>query len=326
MKKTIFLTGSTGIMGAAGLKEISQRLDRFNLTLLVRPSKMNRKKLAPYENNPNIRIIWGDLMNYEDMLNGVNGADYVLHVGGKVSPQCDAYPNETRTVNVTAVQHLVKAIKAQPDPDKVAFVYIGSVAQTGFRPVPYHFGRTGDPLNPSIYDHYALSKCMAERIVVESGLKKWVCLRQTGMLYTEIILKSSDPITFHVPLDGVQEWATTEDSGRLLANVCEDFIPEEFWNRFYNISSGPDYRLTFYDFETKLLKLLSCPPPEKIFDLKWFAIRNFHSYWFTDGDELEKYTHFRANIPLEEYFEKMRGQIPWFFAFAKIVPAFVIRF
>ena len=84
-KKTVLLTGATGTMGHAGLVELSKRLDRFNITLLARPSKINKEKLAAYEAMAGIRIVWGDLTNYQDVLNGVMGADYVLHVGGMVS-------------------------------------------------------------------------------------------------------------------------------------------------------------------------------------------------------------------------------------------------
>ena len=48
-KKTVFLTGATGTMGKAGLKELLHRTDRFNITLLVRPSKRNKKSMAQYE-------------------------------------------------------------------------------------------------------------------------------------------------------------------------------------------------------------------------------------------------------------------------------------
>lgn len=324
-KKTVFLTGATGIMGWAGLEELSRRLDHFNVTVLIRPSKVNKEKMAPYEQREGIRIVWGDLMNYEDVLKGVNGADYVLHVGGMVSPKADHVPKTTLKVNVTAAMNIVKAVKAQPDPDAVKVVYIGSVAQLGFRPEPVHWGRTGDPICPSVYDQYAVSKTIAERIFVESGLKYWVSLRQTGILYPELILKGSDPITFHVPFRGVQEWATPQDSARLLANVCEDGVAEEFWNRFYNISSGADYRLSFYEFECRLMKLLSCPPPEKIFEANWFATRNFHSHWYTDADVLDKYLHFRDYMPCETYFQSMKKNIPWFFGLAKIVPSFLIK-
>ena len=265
-KKTVFLTGATGTMGHAGLVELSKRLDRFHITLLARPSQINKKKLAAYESMEGVRIVWGDLMNYQDVLNGVTGADYVLHVGGMVSPAADYFPKKTLKVNTTAAKHIADAVKAQPNADQIKVVYIGSVAQTGHRGAPIHWGRTGDPINISVYDHYAISKTIAERIFVESGIKHWVCLRQTGILCPELLLKGSDPITFHVPLNGVLEWATAEDSGRLLANVCEEEVPEEFWNRFYNISSGPSFRLTNYEFEQKLLKAIGCPAPEKIFE------------------------------------------------------------
>ena len=324
-KKTVFLTGATGTMGHAGLVELSKRLDRFNITLLARPSKINKEKLAAYEAMAGIRIVWGDLTNYQDVLNGVMGADYVLHVGGMVSPAADYFPKKTLKVNTTAAQYIVDAVKAQPNSDRIKVVYIGSVAQTGHRNAPVHWGRTGDPINISVYDHYAISKTIAERIFVESGIKHWACLRQTGILCPELLFKGSDPITFHVPLDGVLEWATAEDYGRLLANVCEEEVPDEFWNRFYNISSGPSFRLTNYEFESKLLKAIGCPAPEKIFEPNWFAIRNFHGQWYTDSDLLEGYLHFRSNQTCDDYFKWMASQVPWYFHLAKIVPPIFIK-
>lgn len=324
-KKTVFLTGATGTMGHAGLLELAKRADRFNITLLARPSKKNKTLLAEFMNRDGIRIVWGDLTNYDDVLNGVTGADYVLHVGGMVSPAADYFPKKTHKVNTTAAQYIVRAVQAQPNADKIKVVYIGSVAQTGHRNAPIHWGRTGDPICASIYDHYAISKTIAERIFVESGIKHWACLRQTGILCPELLLKGSDPITFHVPIDGVLEWATAEDSGRLLANVCEDDVPEEFWNRFYNISSGPSYRLTNYEFERKLLQAISCPPPEKIFEANWFALRNFHGQWYTDSDELEHYLHFRSNQSCDDYFKWMAQQVPWYFHLSKITPPFIIK-
>ena len=189
---------------------------------------------------------------------------------------------------------------------------------------PIHWGRTGDPICISVYDHYAISKTMAERTIVESGIRNWVCLRQSGILYPEI-LKNYDPIMFHVPLRGVLEWATVEDSGRLLANLCEDNVPGEFWNRFYNIGSGKEYRLSNYEFECKLLKAIHCPSPQKIFRPEWFVLRNFHGQWYLDSDVLENYLHFRANVPVDEYFTNMGKLLPWFFNLAAIVPGFIIR-
>lgn len=323
-KKNVFLTGATGTMGWAGFQELLKKKDRFNITLLARPSKKCKSKLLEYEGIDGIKIVWGDLTNYNDVLKCVEGADIVLHVGGMVSPKADYMPKTTFKVNVGAAENIVRAVKAQKNADNIKVVYIGSVAQTSDRNAPIHWGRTGDPICISVYDHYAISKTIAERIFVESGIKKWVCLRQSGILYPGII-KNYDPIMFHVPINGVLEWATVEDSGRLLANVCEDSVPDEFWNRFYNIGSGDSYRITNYEFEVKLLKTISCPPPEKLFNANWFVLRNFHGQWYADSDILESYLHFRSNITCDEYFENLGKQVPWFYHLAKIVPASIIK-
>lgn len=327
MKKTVLLTGSSGNMGFAGFKELYARRDMYDIVLLNRDSKKNRAKFAPYVNDPSVKFVWGDLTVYEDVLEAVNGVDYVLHVGGLVSPAADYFPKKTLFTNVTAMENIIKAVKAQPDPDAVKVVYIGTVAQTGDRNAPVHWGRTGDPIQISIYDHYAISKTMAERLLADSGLKYWVSLRQTGILYADI-LKNMDPIMYHVPINGVLEWATVEDSGRLCAKVCNSTVPEEFWRRFYNISSGPEYRLTNYEFEELLLNSIGMKGKDvvkKIFDANWFILQNFHGQWYTDADDLENYLHFRANIPVKEYFKHLSSQVPFYFKLSGVAPKALVK-
>jgi len=300
MKKTIFLTGATGVMGFAGLKEILNS-GQYHLRILARPSEKNKKKLAPYMGE-NLEVVWGDLTRKDDVLRGVSGADIVLHVGGMVSPQADYHPKATLRTNITAAENIRDAVLAQDKQPKV--VYIGSVAQMGDRREPLHWGRTGDPICVSAYDHYGITKAWAERILTNSGIKTWVSLRQSGILYPAI-LKNYDPIMFHVPVRGVLEWATVEDSGRLLERICRDEVPEEFWNRYYNIGSGQEYRISNYEFERLLLDAIGCPKPEQIFNAHWFTTRNFHGMWYLDSDVLEQYLHFRANVPIREYFRRM---------------------
>lgn len=324
-RKKVFLTGATGNMGWSGFQELISRGDKFEVTILVRPSKKNRKKLKKYMNHPYVNIVWGDLLNYNDVLRCVEGADYVLHVGGMVSPAADRYPDKTMKVNLTSAQNVVNAVKAQPDSDRIGVVYIGSVAQTGHHEAPYHWGRCGDPIRASKLDYYSLSKCLSELVFTESGLKRWVSIRQSGMLYPELLTKANNPITFHVPFSGVLEWSTVEDSGRVLANVCEEWVPESFWRGFYNLSSGPSYRLTNYEFEKLLLDAISCPEVEKVFERNWFATRNFHGQWYTDADKLEDILHFRENIDSKLYFQRLKKRVPWYFNLAPIAPAFAIK-
>ena len=319
MKKTIvFLTGATGTMGFAGMQEILRYPDRYELRILARPSKKNKELLSAFSRqHSSLSIIWGDLTKYEDVLRGVSGSDIVLHVGGMVSPQADYRPRATWRTNISAAQNVTKAVLAQPENQQPKVVYIGSVAQMGDRREPLHWGRAGDPICVSAYDHYGLTKIWAERIITGSPIKKWVSLRQSGILYPAI-LKNYDPIMFHVPIRGVLEWATVEDSGRLLERVCRPEVPEEFWNRYYNIGSGAQYRLSNYEFERLLLESIGCPQPEKIFNANWFTTRNFHGMWYYDGDRLEELLHFRANVPIKDYFAKLAQaeSLPWGIKFA----------
>ena len=57
-------------MGWAGFQELYKRKDRFSIRLLARDSKKNRKMLKPYLADPAVTIVWGDMMRYEDVLEG----------------------------------------------------------------------------------------------------------------------------------------------------------------------------------------------------------------------------------------------------------------
>ena len=323
MRKTVFLTGATGNMGWAGFQELLKK-DKFNIRLLARDSKKNRKKLSPYLSHPCVTVVWGDLTRYDDVLEATKGADYVLHVGGMVSPAADYYPEKTLKVNVASAENVVKAVLAQPNASEIKVVYIGSVAQYGDRNPPCHWGGADEPQTPAKYDMYALSKIRSEEIFASAGLSRWVSLRQTGILYPGI-LSVVNPTAFHVPMGGVLEWATIEDSGRLLAQVCEDWVPEDFWNKAYNISSGEQYRMTNYEFMTRMLSSLGLPSPEKVFEPQWFALKNFHGMWYTDADKLDEILHFRANEPVDAYFASMKSNLPWFYSLAFLAPAFAVK-
>ena len=318
------MTGATGNMGFAGFKELFARRDRFNIRLLARKSEKNQKLLENYLNDGAVEVIWGDMMSFDDVLKGVTGADYVLHIGGMVSPAADYYPEKTLKVNVGSSEIIARAVLAQPDPSAVKVVYIGSVAQLGDRLFPHHWGRAGDPVQASPFDMYSLSKCRAEKAIVDSGVPCWVSLRQSGILYPDL-LKAMGPTAFHVPVAGVLEWTTIEDSGRLLANVCEDWVPDSFWNNFYNIGSGPEYRMSNYEFESRIIGSLGLGGPEKVFEPQWFALKNFHGMWYEDSDRLENILHFRENLPLNEYFRRLKKELPWFYSLAPLAPKSIVK-
>ena len=229
--------------------------------------------------NASVEIIHGDLRNYDIMLKCVTGVDYILHVGGLVSPYADKMPYETQEVNIGGMKNICKAVLAQENKDSIKLVYIGSVAETGSRSYPYHFGRIGDPIYISIFDHYGLSKAIAERELVESGIKNWVVLRMTGILHSGLF-NNINPIVYHLVINNGLEWCTLEDSGRVLRQLVlldsEGKLGSDFWNHMFNISSGKEYRLSNYEFESYILKGCGLPGPENIFEPMFSGVqRNF---------------------------------------------------
>jgi len=167
----------------------------------------------------------------------------------------------------------------------------------------------------------------AKREVIESGLSYWVSLRQTAILHGNRPQPARmDPIMFHVPLRGVFEWVTAEDSGRLLANVCADDVPEHFWRRIYNVGGGAGCRITNYELLLASLTAfgLGRRHLEALFDPKWFALRNFHGQWFEDSDSLEDLLHFRRETR-DDFGPYFRRHAPIPAPVVALTPAFVCK-
>lgn len=294
MKKQIFLTGATGNWGQYILREFARRADRFDVLALVLPTPKDTAIIRQFEDMENLSVVYGDVTDYPTVLSCVTGADYVLHTGAVVSPFADDHPELTHKVNVGGARNIIRAVKEQPDPDGVRLVTIGTVAQSGDRNPPHHWGRVGDPLRVSHYDEYGQSKVIAERELIDSGLTNFVSLRQTGIFHPGI-LEIRDPIMTHSPFAGVMEWVSVEDASRLLANICEDGVPEEFWGGIYNIGGGESWRLTNWEVQTRMGQAMGVKDVRKWYDRNWFATGNFHGLWYTDSDVLQTLVPFRED-------------------------------
>lgn len=323
----VFLTGATGVMGTAGLKELMKYPERYEVTVLARDSKKNRKKLRDWEKR-GVKIVWGDLLDAGSLRQGIRDADIVLHVGGMVSPVADHYPEKTKEVNIGSarlISGIIKEIEEQIPEREIAMVYIGSVAQYGSKLPPNHWGNAEDEQKAASMDAYAESKIEGEKAVREAGLKKWVSIRQTSILHRGLLRNAGNPVIFHTPPGGVLEWITEEDSGRLLERLCREEVPESFWGKGYNAGGGEKFRMKNSEFERALLKAIGCPPPEKIFDTKWFAADNFHGMWFEDSDALDGILHFREEDDFQSAIRRLKKRLPFYFKLAPLAPSFLIR-
>lgn len=200
--------------------------------------------------------------------------------------------------NLGSTKNIIQSIIEQGREQEVKFVYIGTVAETGDRMPPIHWGRVGDPIKPSMFDYYAVSKIAAERYVIESGLKYWVSLRQTGII-GKAMASIVDAIMFHNCLDNVLEYVSDRDSGRLMKNIClytaTGELAENFWGHIYNIGGGESCRVSTYEMYRRLYGDIGFTNLDYVINPKWYATRNFHGHYYSDSDKLEEFLHFRSD-------------------------------
>jgi nucleoside-diphosphate-sugar epimerase len=322
-KKRVLLTGASGSMGGEAFKELLRRRDKYDIVLLLRPSKKNKKVFARYEGQEGIKVVWGDLCSADDVLEAVNGVDHVLHPAAFIAPAADRNPPQCKRINFGGTQNIIAAIKQQPNNgDNVRLVSVASVAMYGDRLRPIHMLKVGDPLKPSVGDFYATTKMAAERAVIESGLKYWAVLRQTYIAIPNT-LSLIDPIMYHQPLDTHIEFITSQDAGYGLVQTLE--TPDDFYGRVYNMGGGPSCRVVFQDMMRDIFRIFGLRDYKKLLRRNWFALRNFHCGWYEDSYVLNDYLgHWRQS--LEDYYEQVRAATPWYLKLGgRIAPAFIVR-
>lgn len=321
MKKTLLVTGASGQMGREVLAKCMES-EMLKGIVLLRKKKENvklAKKLAK-KYGENIEIIFGDLSNTDDCAKCVEKADYVFHCAAIIPPASDHNPTLTYSSNYLGTVNICDAVCQSPRRDEIKFIEIGSVAEYGNRNYKHPWGRVGDPLIAAAYDFYAATKIRAERYVIESGLKYWVSLRQSGMLYDQLMMNNmEDGLMFHTCWNTPIEWATARSSGVMARNLIvgdiNGSLPESFWRKVYNIGNGENARVTGYQVFESGFGLMGCTPKD-IFKPNWNISRNFHCMWYYDSDVLENYLHFQQSETYQDFWKHMAKK-NWYFILGK---------
>ena len=325
-KAQVVLFGASGTMGFEVFKELWKRRTAVDIILLLLPAKREKRMFSPYEKAAGIRsidsrgvvegkglkIVWGDATCYADVAETIRGADWVLNAMAYISPAADYYPDTARAVNTTAVQHIVDAIQAEPEgAARIRLVHTSTVAATGDRPPPIHWGRVGDPLKPSIFDFYAVTKIAGERIVLESHIQHWAVLRMTFIMPTrfEALLRLRDPIMFHMPIQAFMENISASDAGYGMANVLDIPDDSDFWRRVYNMGGGPGMRITAAEYQNLAVQLLGLSGIQAVSERKWFALRNFHMQFYFDSGLANSYLHYWRE-DMASYTRKLLASMP----------------
>jgi len=325
-KEMVCLFGASGTMGFEAFKELWQRRAEYDISILLRPSEKNKQLFEPYERQAGIepisgrgvaagngfRLVWGDATDYADVEEAVRGADWVLDAMAFISPAADYYPDMAKAVNTDGIRNIVRAIESEPNgTERIRLAYTGTVAATGGRLQSIHMGRVGDPLKPSIFDFYAVTKIAGERAVLESDIKRWVSLRMTFIMpmdYDELV-SLRDPIMFHQPIDSFMENITARDAGYGLVRCLDIPDDSDFWRRTYNMGGGPGMRCTNYDYLNGTFRMVGLSGVEACTERQWYALRNFHMQYYEDSYLLNGYLDYWRDS-LDDYWSDLYESMP----------------
>ncbi len=312
-------------MGAEALRQTLELSCVEWVRILLSPKKKNNKlarKLAR-RYRERIQIVRGSIGSEQVCRALVEGVDLVVHMAAVIPPASDANPTASRVCNRDGAVAMVNAVKAQSPQPK--YIHISTVALYGNRNEKHPFGRVGDPLLVSPFDHYAMDKLYGERYCLDAGLDCWAVLRQTAMLNPNMLKNNiSDGLMFHTALNAPLEWVSARDSGYLVKRIVERENAGEidgFWKKIYNIGAGKKGMETGYDTFNDGFAIIG-GSAEKFFKPNWLAARNFHGLWFYDGGELEALFGFQRD-GVHEYWREI-GKAHKIYALGKLVPARLI--
>jgi UDP-N-acetylglucosamine 4-epimerase len=182
-KATILITGGAGFIGS-NLTEYFLTKE-YKVICLDNFATGHRHNLKDFINNPNFRLIEGDIRNAEDCRNAVKGVDYVLHQAALGSvPRSINDPVTTNDVNVGGFLNMLLASR---DAKVKRFVYAASSSTYGDSVgLPKVEDVIGKPLSP-----YAITKYVNE--LYAEIFSRTYGIETIGLRYFNVFGRKQDP-------------------------------------------------------------------------------------------------------------------------------------
>ena len=182
-QNTILITGGAGFIGS-NLSEYFLGLG-YKVVCLDNFATGHRHNLKDFIDNPNYKLIAGDIRNIADCNLAVDGVDYVLHQAALGSvPRSINDPITTNDVNVSGFLNMLVAAR---DAKVKRFVYAASSSTYGdSEGLPKVEDVIGKPLSP-----YAITKYVNE--LYAEIFSRTYGLETIGLRYFNVFGRKQDP-------------------------------------------------------------------------------------------------------------------------------------
>lgn len=181
--KSILITGGAGFIGSNLCEYFLSK--GHQVTCLDNFATGHRHNLKDFMENPNFRLIEGDIRDLSDCQKAVQGVDYVLHQAALGSvPRSIKDPVTTNDVNVSGFLNMLVAAR---DAKVKRFVYAASSSTYGdSQGLPKVEDVIGKPLSP-----YAITKYVNE--LYADIFSRTYGLETIGLRYFNVFGRKQDP-------------------------------------------------------------------------------------------------------------------------------------
>ena len=289
----VLLTGAFGNVGQNTLKQLNVR--GHEVTCFDLLNSANKRIHAKLSKKLQFRMIWGNILNKEDLNKAIKGIECIIHLAAIIPPLSEKNPELANRVNVEGTRNLIEAAKTLPKTPR--FVLASSASVHG---VTIHLDppvRANSPLNPS--DNYSRTKVECEKMLRESGLL-WLILRLAAVS-VEKIPRKFDSLLFEMPLNQRIEFVSSNDCGIAFANA----VMIEEVNKVFLIGGGKDCQLLEKDFLNGFFDAFGISMlPDKA-----FKVANKKEDWFyvdwMDTKESQDVLQFQT-MTFQQYVNKMK--------------------
>jgi UDP-N-acetylglucosamine/UDP-N-acetylgalactosamine 4-epimerase len=180
--KRVLVTGGAGFIGSNLIESL---LFSGNFVVCLDNFSTGKKEnLKEFYNNPQFRLIEGDIRNYQDCLNAVENIDIVFHEAALGSvPRSIIDPVSTTDVNIGG---FVKMLFASKNAGVKRFIYAASSSTYGDHPdLPKIEDKIGSPLSP-----YAITKYVDE--LFADNFAKTYGIEVIGLRYFNVFGRRQD--------------------------------------------------------------------------------------------------------------------------------------
>ena len=265
--KKIFITGGAGFIGSM----LAGRLVDENCVTIYDDLSRNSLRSKPFRDHPNLRLVQGDVLDFETLSEAMQGADTVVHCAAIAGiDTVIKSPVTTMRVNMVGSANVLEAAARLPRCDRVVCFSTSEV----FGAQAFRSSETDNTVMGQVGEArwtYAVSKVAVEHLAIAYFKEKWLPTTVVrpfnvygpgqvgeGALRTFILRAlKHEPIEIHGDGTQIRAWCYVDDmvDGVLLAMVHPRAIGESF-----NIGNQKAV-VTIYGLANAVVRVLDSQSP-----------------------------------------------------------------